>query len=72
MLPNLKSRWDRSARGVIEVVVVVAVVVVVVVVVVACYTSNSSTGNQLHLQCKHKQPGILTALEQARNYTVGE
>ena len=70
MLPNLKSIFDRSARGVIEVVVVA--VVVVVVVVVACYTSNSSTGNQLHLQCKHKQPGILTALEQARNYTVGE
>ena len=70
MLPNLKSIFDRSARGVIEVVVVA--IVVVVVIVVACYTSNSSTGNQLHLQCKHKQPGILTALEQARNYTVGE
>ncbi len=70
MLPNLKSIFDRSARGVIEVVVVA--IVVVVVIVVACYTSNSSTGNQLHLQCKHKQPGILTVLEQARNYTVGE
>ena len=69
MLPNLKSIFDRSARGVIEVVVVA---IVVVVIVVACYTSNSSTGNQLHLQCKHKQPGILTVLEQARNYTVGE